>query len=110
MVETKFRIDEQDPILPVRITHNCEQLWNGNVLEQDYNYLMYEFETEKYLYRARAYLDDIRAVAVFGPFEKDAVSSARSEGVEMDQRVLAYLRRRYGTIKALGPTGYVPID
>jgi hypothetical protein len=33
----KFRINEEDPILPVRITHNSEQIWNGNSLEQNYN-------------------------------------------------------------------------
>jgi hypothetical protein len=32
------------------------------------------------------------------------------EGVEIDQRVLAYVRRRYVQITRLVPAGYVPID
>jgi hypothetical protein len=103
-------MDEADPILPVRITHNSEQIWNGNTLEQNYNYLLYEFETEQHLYRARAYLDDIHTVAVSGPFEKDSARPAPLERVEIDKRVLAYLRRRYVEITKLGPSGYVPIE
>jgi hypothetical protein len=95
----ELRMEEKYPILPARITHNSEQLWNGNELEQNYNYLVYEFETEQHRYRARAYLDEIRAVAVYGPFEKDFPSPNRLEGIEIDQRVLAYLRRRFVEIR-----------
>ena len=103
------RMEDEDPILPMRITHNSEQIWNGNKLEQNYNYLVYEFETEQHRYRARAYLDEIHAVALYGPFEKDAANPTPLEGIEIDQRVLAYLRRRYTEISKLGPSGYVPI-
>jgi hypothetical protein len=106
----EFRIDEEDPILPVRITHNSEQIWNGNTLEQNYNYLVYEFETEQHRYRARTYLNKIRTVAVYGPFAKDSASFAPLEGVEIDQRVLVYLRRRYAEITRLDPAGYMPIE
>ena len=70
----EFRIDQEDAILPVRITHNSEQIWNGDTLEQNYNYLVYEFETEQHRYRARTYLNTIRTVAVYGPFAKDSNS------------------------------------
>jgi hypothetical protein len=103
-------MDEADPILPVRITHHSEQIYNGNTLEQNYNYLVYEFETEQHLYRARAYLDEIHTVAVYWPFEKDSASGAPSQGVDIDQRVLAYLRRRCAEITKFGPSGYVPIE
>ena len=103
------RMEDEDPFLPVRITHNSEQIWSDNKLEQNYNYLVYEFETEQHRYRARAYLDRIRAVAVYGPFEKDPAKPAPLEGLEIDQRVLTYLRRRYMEITRLGPSGYVPI-
>ena len=49
----ELRLDEDDPIVPVRITHNSEQIWDGDTLEQDYNYLIYEFETEQHQYSAR---------------------------------------------------------
>ena len=94
----------------MRITHNSEQIWNGNALEQNYNYLVYEFETEQHLYRARAYLDEVHTVAIYGPFNKDSANPAPLEGVEIDQRVLVYLRRRYAEITRLGPAGYILID
>ena len=107
MVE--FRMDKEDAILPTRIVHNSEQIWHGNVLEASYNYLDYEFETEQHRYRARTYLDDIHEVAVYGPFHKDSHEPRLAEGIEVDQRVLGYLRRRFAEIKKLGPTGYEPI-
>lgn len=100
---------EEDPILPVRILHNSEQIWNGNSLEQDYNYLIYEFETEQYQYHARAYLDEIHTVAIYGPFDKGSIGSTSLDEVEIDQRVLSYLRRRYSEVKKLGPTGYTSL-
>ena len=104
------RMDDQDPILPTRITHNCEQIWDGDTLEQSYNYLIYEFETEQHRYHARAYLDEIYKVAVYGPFEKESPGSVPLQGVQIDQRVLAYLRRRYSEITRLGPSGYLPVE
>ena len=106
----ELRLDEDDPILPVRITHNSEQIWDGDTLEQDYNYLIYEFETEQHQYSARAYLDEMHTVAVYGPFERNSPSHKPLKDVEIDQRVLAYLRRRYAEITRLSPTGYVPIE
>jgi hypothetical protein len=53
-------MEADDQIVPVRITHNSEQISDGHGLEQSYNYLVYEFETERHRYRARAYLHEIR--------------------------------------------------
>jgi hypothetical protein len=103
-------MDQEDPILPVRITHKSEQIWNGDRLEQDYNYIMYEFETEQHRYHARTYLNNVRTVAVYGPFEKGDARLAPVEGIEIDRRVLAYLRRRYSATTTLGSTGYVPVE
>lgn len=102
-------MDSEDPISPVRITHGCDQLWRGDRLEQRYNFLDYEFETEAHRYRARAYLDDIQTVSIFGPFEKATTILTAAVGVEIDHRVLAYLRRRYAVIKKPSPDGYVPV-
>jgi len=106
----EVRLDHEDAILPVRITHKSEQLWNGENLEQNYNYLVYEFETEQHSYRARSYLHDIQTVVVFGPFDKNASTLMPLEGVQVDQRVLDYLRRRYRAIQRFGPEGCVPIE
>lgn len=104
---TEVRVDKEDAILPIRIVHNNEQLWLGNILEQSYNYLDYEFETEQHRYRARTYLDNVHVVAIFGPFLKG--SNEAVEGIALDERVLAYLRRRFLEIQKLGPNGYEPI-
>ncbi|MAB09924.1 hypothetical protein [Hyphomonas sp.] len=109
-IAQEIRLEEADLILPVRIMHNSEQIWDGDRLVQDYNYLVYEFETEAYLYRARAYLDNIQAVSILGIFDKYSKEPLRPTDLEIDPRVLAYLRRRYVEIDMLGPTGYVPIE
>ena len=94
MAET--RLEDEDPILPVRITHNCERIWNGDSLEQEYNYLVYEFSTEQGSYTARTYLDTIHQVSIYGPSK-------------IDERVLAYLRRRFTKLQRFGRGGYEPI-
>ena len=105
-----FRLEEEDAISPVRITHSSEQIWNDDTLEQSYNYLDYEFETEQHLYRARSYLDEIQTVAVYGPFDKLSPGPHPTEGVDIDPRVVAYLRRRYLEITIPGPNEYVPLE
>ena len=105
-----FRMDDQDAIAPARIVHNSEQIWNGNTLEENYNYLVYEFETDEHLYRARAYLDDIQKVSILGRFNRVSSQPEILTSEQVDPRILAYLRRRYAVIMILGPTGYEPIE
>lgn len=106
MAESRF--EDEDPILPVSITHQCEQIWAGDSLEQEYNYLVYEFETEKHSYWARAYLDDMKKVSVYGPFRPGTRDPAPWTK-KIDERILAYLRRRYSKLQKLGLSGYVTI-
>ncbi|MBI1185886.1 MAG: hypothetical protein GC206_00850 [Alphaproteobacteria bacterium] len=103
-------MDDEDAIAPVRIAHNSEQVWNSDTLEQNYNYLVYEFETDEHLYRARAYLDDIQTVAILGRFSRASSQPEMLTGEQVDPRILAYLRRRYAVVTILGPTGYAPIE
>lgn len=105
-----FRMDEEDPIVPARIVHNSEQIWNGNTLEQNYNYLDYEFETDEHLYRARAYLDDIQTVSIVGRFDRTSSEPDIVTSEQIDPRILAYLRRRYAVIMIPGPSGYTPME
>lgn len=107
MAET--RLEDVDLILPVRITHECERIWNGNSLEQEYNYLVYEFDTDRHSYWARSYLDDINKVSIFGPFRPNTRNPAPGKQ-EIDERVLAYFRRRYRKLQRLGSNGYVAIE
>jgi hypothetical protein len=105
-----FRMDEEDAIVPARIVHNSEQIWNGKTLEQNYNYLVYEFETDEHLYRARAYLDDTQTVSILGRFNRVSSQPEILTSEQIDPRILAYLRRRYAVITILRPTGYTPIE
>lgn len=95
----EVRTEEEDSILPVRIAHNCERVWHGDVLYAEYNYLDYEFETDEHRYRARTYLDTVCEVAVYGPFLKSTQYTTPAEGVAIDRRILDYLRRRFPVVK-----------
>lgn len=106
----EIRTEDEDAILPMRIAHNCERIWHGDVLYAEYNYLDYEFETDEHLYRARTYLDTVFEVAVYGPFVRGAQYTTPAEGVAIDQRILDYLRRRFPVLKTPGPTGNEPFD
>lgn len=103
------RMESSDSINPVRIVHNCEELWEGKKLIQCYNYIEYEFETEVHRYRARSYLQKNASVAIYGPFNKDEDGRAVVASVEIDSRVLSYLRRRFAKIEKLGKSGYTTI-
>jgi len=103
------RMESSDPISPVRIVHNCEQLWDGKKLMQCYNYIEYDFETEAHRYRARSYLGKNASVAIYGPFHKSEDGGTVVAGIEIDSRVLSYLRRRFAKIEKLGTSGYTTI-
>ena len=103
-------VEAADPILPRSIVHRYDEVWDGDRLMNVYNYFDYEFEIGAYLYKARAYLDDMSTVSIVGPVQAERELSDESFNSEIDQRVLAYLRRRFRYIERLTPTGYVPIE
>jgi len=96
-----------DEVAPVEIEHRCEEIYRGGRLEQRYNHLVYHFECGGRYYWARAYLDDINAVSIFGPFD-GRPAKQRVEG-QLDEQLLAYMRRRFREINTLGEEGYVTI-
>jgi hypothetical protein len=102
-------IIDQDPITPVHISHNSEQIWNRDRLEQNYNYLVYEFETEEHSYEARTYLDEIDTVVIFGPWEKNDPNQEPLVGAPIDDRILTYFRRRYAKIERPGENDFLPV-
>ncbi len=106
---SSFEVIETDDITPTQITHGSEQILNSGQLEQDYNYLVYEFETATRLIRARSYLDEIESVSLFGPFAKDDPQKPLYNE-PIDQRVIDYLYRRYLVVERFGPEGYVPLS
>jgi hypothetical protein len=92
--QVEVRDSGDDLIHPVQIRHEIEEIYNGGELEQIYNYIVYEFERSGTYVRARAYLDDIRTVSVFGPCRGEN-SGERIAAAELVDAVLAYLKRRY---------------
>jgi hypothetical protein len=93
-----------DRVLPTEIEHRCEEMFDGDRLTQKYNYVVYHFENGGHYYWARAYLEDIDTVALFGPL--DNRTTRRTVAGQMDADVLAYLQRRFQEIQALGDEGY----
>jgi hypothetical protein len=96
-----------DPIEPTAIEHKCEEILDGDKLEQWYNYIVYHFDFDGVYFWARTYLDDIRTVSLHGPFESRATMNPINGS--LDETVLAYLKRRFWTVQTLQSDGYAPI-
>ena len=83
-----------DPIEPTQIKHVVDEVWNGDRLEQRYNYLDYRFERDGVHCRARSYADDFGEVTLFGPFHgPDGTRTTSDPSLERDVR--AYFSRRF---------------
>jgi hypothetical protein len=100
------RID-QDPIQPTAIEHKCEEIFDGDKLKQKYNYIVYHFDRRDGYFWARTYVDDIKTVSLYGPFESRVTMKAIRGS--LDEAVVAYLRRRFSIIQTLRNDGYAPI-
>ena len=98
---------EHDAIEPTAIEHKCDDIRDGARLEQQYNYLVYHFDSDGAYFLAKSYLDDVRTVSLHGPFASR--TELRPTGGVPCERVLSYLRRRFRTIQILQKTGYATI-
>ncbi|HEY4986631.1 MAG TPA: hypothetical protein VII39_08435 [Bradyrhizobium sp.] len=105
--EMQARIIDPDPIQPTAIEHKCDDIHNGDMLEQQYNYLVYHFDSDGAYFLAKTYLDDVRTVSLHGPFASR--TELRPTGAPLCERVLTYLRRRFRTIQILQKDGFVSI-
>jgi hypothetical protein len=90
-------MDNSDPIAPTQIEHSIDEVWDGERLEQRYNFLDYHFDEQGCYLRARVYLDDSQTATLFGPFEGRG-SIAKVVSPSTEQAVLTYLRRRYAKV------------
>ena len=87
-----------DPIAPAVIEHGIDEIWVEGQLEQFYNFLDYHFEQPGAYLRARAYLDDVRVVTLFGPFEqRGSITATRAP--EFEAAAVAYLSRRFHKVQ-----------
>jgi hypothetical protein len=64
-----LRTADGDRVLPTEIEHRCEEMFDSDRLTQKYNYVVYHFENAGHYHWARAYLEDIDTVALFGPLD-----------------------------------------
>lgn len=104
---SEHRFVETDELTPTSIRHQCEEIWDGDRLQQRYNYLVYTFDAEGLHYWARAYFDEIDEVSLFGPFENEARTVQLAKPLNPD--ILDYLKRRFRSISVLGAEGYEEI-
>ena len=87
-------MQRDDVITPVQIEHSIDEVWDGDELQQYYNYLDYHFEEGGAYLRARVYLDDPRTALLFGPFEsRQSIRAITAPNVR--EAVEAYLGRRF---------------
>ena len=87
-------MQREDMITPVQIEHSIDEVWNGDELEQFYNYLDYHFEKDGAYLRARVYLDDPLTALLFGPFDsRQSINAVAAPSVR--EVVEAYLGRRF---------------
>ena len=104
---TAFRIVDTDDIKPAEIEHRCEEYFEGDGLEQKYDYLVYHFDCDGAYFRARTYTDDIGIVSVLGPFESRGSLKPVPGG--LNEAMLSYLKRRFRKVQTLGNQGYVAV-
>src|SRR5687767_14517957 len=101
------RISSVDSIRPTEIEHRCDEMHDGKMLIQRYNYIVYHVENGGRYFWARAYLEDAGKVALYGPFgSRDAKQPLPGA---LDEDVLAYLRRRFKKVETLSSEGYVTV-
>lgn len=97
-----------DSIRPKSIRHEVDEIFADGELQQRYNFIEYEFEKDGAFCRARAYIDSISEVAVFGPFvSKDELSPLTED--DFKNSVVDYMKRRFDLIVELGEYGYVTL-
>ena len=92
---------QSDPISPVEIVHDVDDIVVDGQLEQHYNFVDYHFEKYGAYCWARTYLDEIHCVNLHGPF-RDRGSEQEISAPELRRKVIAYLKRRFSVITAFG--------
>jgi hypothetical protein len=112
MAEPEHAVEmiEVDAVSPPTITHHCEEISIDGKLDQIYNYLTYEFMCEGLHVLARTYVDEIRKVAIYGPYTGQGRQTGHVLGsASWPEPVLDYLKRRFAQIDTLGNEGYAAL-
>lgn len=101
------RLVDPDGAKPTDIEHKCDEIFDGDALQQKYNYFVYHFERDGCYFWARTYVEEIGTVSIYGPF--DGRETMKPIPGPLDDTVLAYLKRRFEKIETLGSGGYVTV-
>jgi len=94
------RFVDYDVAKPTEIEHKCEEFFDGDALEQIYNYIVYHFDCNGAYFWARTYIDETETVSIFGPFESRATMKKISGS--LDEATLSYFKWRFNKVKTLG--------
>ena len=101
------RLVDPDSAKPTDIEHKCDEISDGDTLQQKYNDFVYHFESDGRYFWARSYVEDIGTVSIYGPF--DGRETMKPISGPLDEAILAYLRRRFEKIDTLGSGGYMTV-
>lgn len=93
---------------PYQIEHLVEVIGSDGQIDQIYNYLVYKFQDSSAYVWARAYLDDMGTVSIYGPF-KSETDLTPVENSSLAHSVIEYMKMRYPNLQTLGASGYVKI-
>ena len=93
-----------DVISPVLIDHIVDEIYAAGALQESFNFLDYHFEKGSRYMQARAYLDDVSSVVIYGPFESDENLAPVSDDAFKGE-VVAYLKRRYSRVEETSGDG-----
>jgi len=93
---------------PYQIEHLVDVLGSDGQIDQVYNYLVYRFQDNGAYIWARAYLDDIGTISIYGPFNSDT-DLTPVENSSLMNGVIDYMKIRYADLQAFGENGYVKI-
>lgn len=98
-----------DPIRPLAIAHDCEEVLVGGRRERRENHLDYLFERDGVRLKARANLDTPGVVSIY-PANATAPGPTHTvPAPDLREAVIAFLMRRFDEIQELTLTGYQTI-
>ena len=101
VAEDLFGMDAMtDHGAPARIEHEHEEVGDGEIVEEVYDYLVYEWVLpDGRMMTARAYTDEMHTISIM-------TSGPGNLPVEVPEAVEDWLRERFASVRVLGPQGY----
>ena len=102
MADVRIHDDNVDNIRLTKISHHVDEITVGDRLVERYNYVVYEFENDDGYLWARAYLEEVDKVAIYGPFTNRS-QRTKAKAPDFEAAVVEYLKRRFHRIDRFNP-------